>query len=114
MKHNSIEEQVHYGLEKVDPSEKVEIGLQDLLFIYKTLGELTQFFHQPAHYQTAEDLAQFLGSGKKGAFSLIRKAYYDILPQYLPTRIKDAFGSEEDVYSHPQPPYYYKSKKKEG
>lgn len=114
MKYTSIEEQVHYGLEKVDPAEKVEIGLKDLLFIYKTMGELTRFFHQSEHYQTIEEVAQFLGSGKKGAFSLMSKAYYDILPQYLPARIKDAFDSEEDVYNHPRPPYYYKPKKKQG
>jgi hypothetical protein len=35
---------------KVDPTEKVEIGLQDLLLIYKTLSEFNWFFHQPEHY----------------------------------------------------------------
>jgi hypothetical protein len=107
MEYTSVEAQVLYGLEQIPEDRKVEIGLRDLLFIFKTLEELNRFFHQPMHYPLLDDVVKYLGTGNMGAYSLIKKAYYHTLPPYLPSDITDKLGWETNELVNPNPPYYY-------
>jgi hypothetical protein len=108
--YTSVEDQVFYGLDKIDADRKVEIGLRDLVLAFKTVEELTRFFHQPMHYSSLEDVQKYLGTTNASAFSLINKVYRNVLWNYLPEDIRDKLGLETTELVNPNPPYYYKSK----
>jgi len=59
---DNIEEIATFGLDGVDPEEKVAVNLTDLLYVFSTLQEYQRFFHQPSHYESLEDVQRFLGS----------------------------------------------------
>lgn len=109
-KSKEINEQVMYGLSSIDPEQTVEIKLKDLMFLYKIFEEFNRFFHQPLHFSTIEDINSFLGDRDSGAYSLISKIYYQLLPEYIPERIMEKLGKENDPFTHPNDPYYYKKK----
>ncbi|TGE24714.1 hypothetical protein E5K00_05755 [Hymenobacter aquaticus] len=109
-KYTSVEDQVLYGLDKIDRDRKVEISLYDLVFVVKTIEELNRFFHQPMHYTSSEDVVEYLGTVNSGAFSLIHKMNYGMLHKYLPEDIKNQMGWETDELVNPNPPYYFKPK----
>lgn len=69
-KYTSVEEQVLYGLDRIDASRTVEVSLRDLVFVYKTIGELRRFFHQPLHYPSMIQIERFLGNKDHGAYHL--------------------------------------------
>ena len=69
--YTDVESQVEYGLEKVDPTRKIEVSLKDFLYLHNTIEEFIRFFHQPMHYQTLEDVEKFLGNIDKGAFHIL-------------------------------------------
>jgi hypothetical protein len=109
--YTSVEEQVTYGLEKIDPSRTITLSLRDFIYLHNTLDELVRFFHQPMHYETLEDVSQYLGNRDTGAFHLLSDLLYkkfnfrDILPP-------DIVGMVEDgEFENPNPPYYYKPKR---
>ena len=106
-KYTSIEEQIEYGLETVEPERKIELSLKDFLYIHQTIGEYIRFFHQPLHYQSLEDVNRFLGSFDSGALSALHRCYYKIFTKYIPKDIEQAF---DDGYrfENPDSPYYYK------
>lgn len=105
--YTSVEEQVEYGIDKIDPARKVEVSLKDLLFLHNTLGEFVRFFHQPMHYEELADVEKFLGDRFQGAFSLLVKSYYDkfnyrdIFPEDIIEMIN------EGQFENPKPPYYF-------
>ncbi|KZN48595.1 hypothetical protein N474_24775 [Pseudoalteromonas luteoviolacea CPMOR-2] len=43
----NLEEIATFGFEKIDPDEKVEVNLKDLMYVFSTLQEYQRFFHQP-------------------------------------------------------------------
>jgi len=103
--YTSVEEQVEYGLEAVAADRTVEVPLRDLLYVYKTLGELISFFHQPLHYPDLAAVEEFLGDRKRGAYHLFSECYYRRLRDVWPEDIAAAL--EEGGFSHPRSPYFY-------
>lgn len=83
------EERVAFALDTIDPEPKVEVRLRDLMFLHQTLGELNDFFHQPDHYPTIEHVHRFLGNHERGAYHLLREAYYDRCGSMLPSDIME-------------------------
>ena len=73
--YTSVEEQVEHGLDSVDTSHVVEVPLQDLLYVYKTLGEFVSYFHQPLHYPSLEAVQRFIGNKDEGALHLLWESY---------------------------------------
>jgi hypothetical protein len=105
-KYTTVEEQIEYGLDSIEPDRTVEMSLRDLMYVFETIGELKRFFHQPLHYQSLADVEKFLGTVDHGAYAAIHKCYYHILRKVLPKDIEDAFG-EGERFEHPDSPYYY-------
>ena len=105
-KSKEVNEQIEFGLDLIDPNEKVEINLKDLVHIYKTFEEFNRFFHQPSHCKNITDLATYLGNRDQGAYSVIHKMYYKLLDKYLDEDLKDKIGEGE--LNNPKHPYYYK------
>jgi len=105
-KYTTIEEQIEYGLDTIDPDRTVEVPLRDYMYVFQTLSELNRFFHQPDHYQTLDDVERFVGNIDSGAFAAIHKCLYKVLPNTLPEDIDRAFG-DGDRFDNPDPPYYY-------
>lgn len=112
-KSKDINEQIEFGLDSIDPEQKIEIRLKDFMMIYKTFEEFNRFFHQPLHYPSIEDIEIYLGNKDSGAYSVISKIYYQILPQYLPKEIEEKFGEKNDPFDISKYPYYYKQKNDE-
>ena len=88
MKSKDINDQVEFGLESIDPGKKIEMGLRDFMYVKKALEEFNRYFHQPLHYQNISDIKVFLGNREEGAYSVIHKLVYEILPKYLPEEIE--------------------------
>jgi hypothetical protein len=105
-KYSSVEEQVEYGLDSIDPDRKIEVSLRDLMYTYQTIGVLINFFHQPLHYPTLEYIKQFLGNEDVGALHLLWDIYYKKLYDVFPADIRQGF--DESRYDNPNQPYYYK------
>ena len=102
----NLEEIVTYGFDAVDPDEKVEVNLRDLMYVFSTLQEYQRFFHQPLHYQTIKDVERFLGSvNDQGAFKLLHTSIHKILRSMLPEHIEGKYG--EGDFDSPKLPFYY-------
>ncbi|MEZ4936906.1 MAG: hypothetical protein R2799_04865 [Crocinitomicaceae bacterium] len=110
MKSKQINEIIEFGLDSIDPNEKVEVSLVDLMLMYKTMEEFNRFFHNSDHYETIEDVHRFIGSVKGGGYSMIHKLYYTTLSKYIPKRIYDQLGEEGDPFEYPATPYYFNKK----
>ncbi|MCB2376670.1 hypothetical protein LGH70_03715 [Hymenobacter sp. BT635] len=108
--YTSVEDQVLYGLDKINKDRKVEISLHDLVFVVKTIEELNRFFHQPMHYPSLDDVVKYMGNVNTGAYSLIYRMQYKMLWDYLPEDIKNQMGWETEELVNPNPPYYFQSK----
>lgn len=102
----SIKEIVEYGLESIELNKIIQVNLRDLIYIYKSVEELIRFFHQDSHYQTLEDVKNYIGDKDNGAFSILSHIYYDIFTKMLPNDVKEIV--EDDDFSHPEKPFYYK------
>jgi hypothetical protein len=108
-KYTSVEEQIEFGLDTVDPEQKIEISLRDFMYVFQTFGELIRFFHQPMHYPHLKDVEKFLGSKDSGAFAAICRCYYDVLGDLIPEEI-DKVLDETGRFDNPDPPYYFREK----
>lgn len=104
-KYTSVEDQVRYGLDSIDPARTVEVSLRDLVFVYKTIGELQRFFHQPLHYPSMIQVDRFLGNRDHGAYHLIEECYRRKLADVFPADIAEAL--HEDALYPPDPPEYF-------
>ncbi|MCE2029816.1 hypothetical protein [Sessilibacter corallicola] len=102
---NLVEIATH-GFEAIDPNETVEVNLKDLMYVFSTLQEYQRFFHQPLHYQSLEDVEQFLGSVDDTAgFKLLHTAIHEKMRDMLPKHINDKYG--EGDFDSPKIPFYY-------
>ncbi|MDW3196004.1 MAG: hypothetical protein R8G66_26775 [Cytophagales bacterium] len=106
-KYTSIEDQVNYGLDAIDPNDEVSIKTRDLIEIFKVFGELNRFFHQPLHYEQLSDVLAFMGNKDRGGYHLIHKMYFELIRKYIPKEIDEKFGDEDDPFCNPNLPYYY-------
>ncbi|WP_442581054.1 hypothetical protein ACSBOB_03345 [Mesorhizobium sp. ASY16-5R] len=107
-RYTSVEEQVEYGLDTIPEDRVVSVPLRDLMYAFQTLGELARFFHQPLHWQSHEDVAEFIGNKNSGALHVIHESYYRRLRDTLPPDIEAAFDT--DRFDNPKSPYYYEPK----
>lgn len=107
-KYTTIEEQIEYGLETIESERKIELSLQDLIYVFQTIGEYIRFFHQPLHYKKLKDVNEFLGTVDKGALSALNKCYYDILRKYITEDIEEEAFENGERFEYPNPPYYNK------
>ncbi|SCZ58425.1 hypothetical protein SAMN04488118_103289 [Epibacterium ulvae] len=98
----------NYGIdEKIDANTTVQVPLRDLLKVHATLGEFNRFFHQPLHYQTVDQVNEFLGSfDDPRAYKLLHTAYYELLGEMLPDYVNDMFS--DGHFDAPFSPYYFK------
>ncbi|MCP4157649.1 MAG: hypothetical protein GY757_58610 [bacterium] len=103
--YTTTDEQVEYGLDTIDPERTVEVSLRDMVYIYKTLGELNRFFHQPKHSCNWHAVKKFIGDKKQGAYRLISECYYNLLPEVFPEDISHGL-CEEGLYPNAPPDYY--------
>ncbi len=102
----NLEEIATYGFDAIDPDEKVEVNLKDLMYVFATLQEYQRFFHQPLHYQSLEDVERFLGSADdKGGFKLLHTAIHEKMRDMLPKHMDEKFG--EGDFDCPKLPFYY-------
>ena len=105
-KQSNLHEQIEYGLASIDPNRTVEVSLQDLMRAYQTIGLLINFFHQPLHYVTLDDVRDFIDvDSDAGALELLKDLYYRRFYGIWPQDVKDGF--EEGHFDNPSRPYYY-------
>lgn len=102
----NLEELATHGFDAIDSKEDVVVNLKDLMYVFSTLQEYQRFFHQPAHYQTMEDVDKFLGSvNDKAAFKLLHTSIHGKMRNMLPEHIKEKYG--EGDFDSPKLPFYY-------
>ena len=103
---DNLEEIATFGFEAIDPDEKVEVNLKDLMYVFSTLQEYQRFFHQPLHYKNIKDIERFLGSINDCAgFKLLHTAIHEKMRNMLPAHIDAKYG--EGDFDSPKLPFYY-------
>lgn len=106
---SDIRELIEFNLDKLDSNETVEVNLKDLIYTYRTLQEYIRFFHQQSHYESVEDIHDFLGNYKQpSAFKALSEVVYEKLSNMTPEHINEKF--DEGFFDSPLLPNYYKEK----
>ena len=100
----SVDDQIAFGLDALDPGRTVEVPLTDLLRVYATLGELIRFFHEPAHFADAERVQGFIGDAQSGALAAMVRSYYEDLRAVLPPDVVRDLDAGR--FDHPRRPAY--------
>lgn len=102
----NLEEIVTYGFDAIDPDEKVEVNLKDLMYVYSTLQEYQRFFHQQLHYQSMKDIDRFLGSiDDQAGFKLLVTCISEKMRDMFPKHIDEKY--DDSVFDCPKLPFYY-------
>ncbi|WP_127019975.1 hypothetical protein [Rheinheimera mangrovi] len=103
---DNLEEIATFGFEAIDPDEKVEVNLKDLMYVFSTLQEYQRFFHQPLHYKNIKDIERFLGSiNEHAGFKLLHTSIHEKMRNMLPAHIDVKYG--EGDFDSPKLPFYY-------
>jgi hypothetical protein len=97
---DSLEERVEYGLDEVDPDTSVEVPLRDLLYVYKTLGQMVRFFQNPGHFPSLKAVSDFIGDGDDGALRILFESYYEKLGDVWPDDIQSAL--QDGMLDYPE------------
>jgi hypothetical protein len=104
---HNLEEIATFGFESIDPNETVEVNLKDLMYVFSALQEFQRFFHQPLHFQSLEDVEDFLGSVNDHAgFKLLHTSIHEKMSNMLPEHINQKYG--EGDFDSLKVPFYYK------
>ncbi len=102
---NDLTEIATYGFDEIDSNRKVEVNLKGLMFVYSTLQEYQRFFHQPLHYQSLDDIENFLGSvNDKAGYKLLHESIHLKMRNMIPKDISDKYG--EGDFDSPKLPFY--------
>jgi hypothetical protein len=104
----TIKEIVEHNLCQIPENEVLQITARDYIYILRTLEEWMRYFHNPDHYQSIDDIRDFLGNKESGgAFEVLSTALYH---KMYPTKISKELQSmiEKDVFESPLFPEYYK------
>ena len=105
--HSTAKQRVEFGLDSIPEVRTVNVPLRDLVYVYQTLQEFMQFFHQPMHHRTLQNVHNFLGTAGSGeAFDVLAESLYERMRDKIPSDISDSFDDGER-FSHPLPPSYY-------
>jgi len=103
---DNLEEIATYGFDTIDPNEKIEVNLKNLMYVYSTLQEYQKFFHQPLHYQSIEDVEKFLGSTESSAgYRLLHISIHEKMRNMLPEHIHQKYDNGD--FDSPEQPFYY-------
>jgi len=102
--YTTVQEVVEYGIDDVDEERVVEVPVRDLLFVYKTFGELIRFFQDPSHFPDVDAVAEFVGNTEEGALSVCWEAQQERLTDALPDDVTSSIEAGE--LDHPEPPEY--------
>ncbi len=103
---SDLQKIITHGFDSIDPNEKVEVNLKDLMYVYSTLQEYMRFFHQPSHYKTLDDIEDFLGSvNDKAGFKILHEAVYAKMRDMIPEHISEKF--DDGVFDSDELPFYY-------
>lgn len=102
----------YFGIdENIPAGETVEVNLRDLLKVHATLQELNRFFHQPLHYDSLEDVEEYLGTYRSNrALRLINVARGQLMRHMFPKKLEQMF--DEGVFAPPERPYYFRARRK--
>ena len=103
-KTNDLVSLVEFGLDSVSSSEKVEMPLKDLLYVFQTLQEYQRFFHQRLHYPTVEDIHKFLESG---GYETLKQSIHSKLRDVFPDYVEEMFNNGQ--FDSDESPYYFGS-----
>lgn len=104
--YSTPKQRVEFGLDAIPADRMVTVSLRDLMYVYQTLSEFVQFFHQPLHYPDMKALDRFLGArGSGDAFDVLREAMYHRIRNMIPPDIDALF--DEAHFEHPLPPSYF-------
>lgn len=107
---NNLEKLITHGFEHIDASEKVEVSLTDLMYVYTTLQEYMRFFHQPMHYKSLDDVYKFLGTeNDKAGFHILHTSIYKKMYDMFPDHIAEKFSN--GVFDSPEIPFYFEPNK---
>ena len=111
-KYAKAKEIVEFGLEKIPEEQTITMNLRDFMYVFGVLQEYVRFFHQPLHYQSLEDVKEFLGTVRSNdGFRVLSTAVYQKLGKVeLPENIEKMI--EENGFEHPLFPEYYRVKRK--
>ena len=102
----NLEEIATYGFDAIDPEEKVEVNLKDLMYVFSTLQEYQRFFHQRVHYQSMKDIERFLGSvNEQAGIKLLQTSIHEKMRDMLPSHIGQKY--DEGYFDCPKLPFYY-------
>ena len=97
---------ITHGFDSIDPNEKVEVNLKDLMYVYSTLQEYRRFFHQPSHYQTLDDIEDFLGSvNDQAGYKILHAAVYEKMRGMFPEHIGEKF--DDGIFDSDELPFYF-------
>jgi hypothetical protein len=103
-KYATIKEIVEYGLEKIPNEQTITINFKDFMYIYKVLQEYMRFFHNPDHYQTIDNVKDFLGTiSSGGGFEVLDNALYKKIK--FSNEIDDMMA--DGIFDNPLFPKYY-------
>ncbi|PTX74870.1 hypothetical protein [Sulfitobacter mediterraneus] len=104
---DNIVEHAFYGIDENIPADRTTVvNLRDLMKVHATLAELIQFFHQPLHMQSLEDVEKYLGTFEtNGAYKLMSLAHHDIMSRMLPSDMEALF--EGSAFEAPNSPHYF-------
>ena len=95
---------VEFGLDSISNTEKVEVSLKDLLYVFQTLQEYQRFFHQNLHYSKIEDVHKFLESG---GYEILKQSIHSKLRDVFPEFVEEMFN--EGKFDSDKEPYYFGS-----
>ena len=101
-KTNDLVSLVEFGLDSISDTEKVEVPLKDLLYVFQTLQEHQRFFHQRLHYPKIEDVHKFLESG---GYEMLRQSIHSKLRDVFPDHIEEMFDNGQ--FDSDKSPYYF-------
>jgi len=108
----NLEEIVTYGFESIDAEETVNVNLKDLMYVFATLQEYQRFFHQPLHYQSLDDVNDFLGSNNdNAAFKILMTSIHEKFNGMLPEHINEKY--ENGIFDSDKLPFYFKENRNE-
>ena len=104
----SVKEIVEYNLDKIPKNEMLQISIKDYIYIRRVLEEFNRYFHNLNHYQSIDDIMNFLGNKDSGdAYEILSTAIYDKLYKVnLPKEIQEMI--DNDTFDSPLYPRYYK------
>jgi hypothetical protein len=66
-------------------SDKVEVDLEEIKQVFLFLEDLNAFFHQPMHYETIEDVKEYVD----GMYPQLHHLFYHVVWNWLPPTVQN-------------------------